>query len=341
MAQQSPLPILRDVRSIRQFRTSMHGPVSLVPTMGLLHQGHLSLVRLAAEQTQFILVSIYANPSQLTTPEEAGFYPSTLKSDVDLLLALNEQLRHKGSGTVQAIFAPTDQEMYPCSPPDSSPHGVGSFVNILPLTRILEGADRPSHFVGVATVCLKLFNAAKPDKVYFGQKDFQQTVLVKRLVQDFLLNIDVVVGETIREDDGLAMSSRNVFLGTRRRTVATVIHRALQAAQEVYINGQVDRDELLSTCKRVVEEEQTKQRQLPKPQRTNLEIIYFGLADPVSLEATDKVNVDRGAVICGAVQLLPNEDILDEDGPGGQDSNGSVRLIDSVLLEPRKTGQRP
>ncbi|KAL8850872.1 MAG: hypothetical protein Q9221_004185 [Calogaya cf. arnoldii] len=301
----------------------------------MLHEGHLSLVRLAAEKTQSINVSIYANPAQLTGPEEVGSYPSTLDTDLEMLAALNERLRHRGSGTVQAVFAPTDQELYPCSPPDDIPRGLGSFVNVLPMTSILEGADRPSHFIGVATVCLKLFNAIKPDIVYFGEKDYQQTVIIKKLVQDFLLDIEVVVGETIREADGLALSNRNVFLGTRRRAVATVLVRALTAARDAYEAGNVDRDGLVLLCEQVVREEQVKQDGMLKAQRARFEIIYFELADRESMAAINKVNPGREAVICGAIRLLPLE-ILAYDGEGGRlDGSDTVRLIDSILLKPR------
>ncbi|KAL8908718.1 MAG: hypothetical protein Q9171_005331 [Xanthocarpia ochracea] len=306
----------------------------------MLHNGHLSLIRLAAQQTSSVLVSIYANPSQLTMQEGKHSYPSTLDSDLALLVALNEELRSNRLGTVQAVFAPTDQEMYPFSPPDDIPRGLGSFVNILPMTSILEGADRPSHFIGVATLCLKLFNAVNPDKVYFGEKDYQQTVVIKRLVQDFLLDIEVVVGETIREADGMALSSRNVFLGTRRRTIATVLVKALNAARNAYEGGKVERDELVSLCKQVVEEEQVKQGRLLEAQRVNLEIIYFELSDQGSMTPISTVNSGRGAVICGAIQLLPLEVLAYGEDGGRQDGNDTVRLIDSVLLEPRNTSHR-
>ncbi|KAL8869184.1 MAG: hypothetical protein Q9198_007955, partial [Flavoplaca austrocitrina] len=335
MSQQLHLPVIRDVKSIRRFRASMHGPVSLVPTMGMLHDGHLSLIRLAAQQPSSIFVSIYANPSQLTIQEGKNSYPSTIDSDLALLVALNEELRSNGSGTVQAVFAPTDQEMYPFSPPNDIQRGLGSFVNILPMTSILEGADRPSHFVGVVTVCLKLFNAVNPDKVYFGEKDYQQTVIIKRLVQDFLLDAEVVVGKTMREDDGMALSSRNVFLGTRRRAVATILVKALDAARNAYEGGEVGRDELVSLCKQVVEEEQVKQEQLLKLRRVSLEIIYFELADRESMTAIGSVDPEKGAVICGAILLLPIEILAYGEDGGRQDGNDTVRLIDSVLLEPR------
>ncbi|KAI4193938.1 MAG: hypothetical protein LQ346_003799 [Caloplaca aetnensis] len=308
--------------------------------MGMLHEGHLSLVRLAAQQPSAILVSIYANPSQLTTEVGTHSYPSTLDSDLALLVALNESLTTNRSRTVRAIFAPTDREMYPFSSPHDIPRGLGSFVNILPMTSILEGANRSSHFIGVATVCLKLFNAVRPDKVYFGEKDYQQTVIIKRLVQDFLLDMEVVVGKTIREADGMALSSRNVFLGTRRRLVATVLVRALNAARTAYEAGEVERDELVSLGKQVAEDEQVKQGQLSKAQRVNLEMIYFELADQESMTPIRTVDPERGAVLCGAIQMLPLEVLANGEDGGRQDGNDTIRLIDSILLKPRITSYR-
>ncbi|KAI4264652.1 MAG: hypothetical protein L6R42_000250 [Xanthoria sp. 1 TBL-2021] len=305
--------------------------------MGMLHDGHLSLVRLAAQQTPSVLVSIYANPSQLTSDDGKQSYPSTLTADLALLEDLNEELRSSQYGAIKAVFAPTDEEMYPCSSPEDIPRGVGSFVNILPLSSVLEGADRPSHFAGVATVCLKLFNAVRPDKVYFGEKDCQQTVIVKRLVRDFLLDIEVVVGETVREVDGLALSSRNGFLGTRRRAVATVLFRALDAARNAYEAGILERNELLSLCKQVAEQEHVEQGHLLKPHRADFEVIYFELVEQESMISIGTVKSENGAVICGAVRLLPLEVLANGEEGGRQSGGDTIRLIDSILLEPRKT----
>lgn len=335
MAQQHQLPVIRDVRSIRTFRASLQGPVALIPTMGMLHEGHLSLVRLAAHQASSLIVSIYANPSQLTAPGEHQSYPSTLESDLDQLVALNKVLQEGRVGIIKAVFAPTDEEMYPVSPRDAIPRGVGSFVNILPLTNILEGEGRPSHFIGVATVCLKLFNAVQPDKAFFGEKDFQQTVVVKRLVRDFLLDIEVVVGETVRESDGLAMSSRNVFLGTRRRAVATILIRALNAAREMYEAGETDRDNLVAGCRRVIQEESFKQERLLEGQRVEFEAMYFDLAEKEGMTPINAVNPENGAVMCGAIIMLPLEILAPGEDGGRLGGSDTVRLIDSVLLEPQ------
>lgn len=143
--------------------------------------------------------------------------------DVVALEQVDDELRRKGQGRIKAVFAPTDKEIYPFLDSADVGNGLGGYVTISPLAGRLEGADQPTHFIGVATVCLKLLNAVKPHKAYFGEKDFQQTIIVKRLVEDFLVDVEVLVGETVREEDGLAVSSRNVFLGSRRRKVATVL----------------------------------------------------------------------------------------------------------------------
>ncbi|KAL8875143.1 MAG: hypothetical protein Q9198_006458 [Flavoplaca austrocitrina] len=300
--------------------------------MGMLHDGHMSLVRLAAQQTPSVIVSIYANPSQLTTHGEKRSYPSTFDSDLERLIAVNDELRHNCTGVIRAIFAPVEQEMYPCSPPDSIPQGIGSFVNILPLTSVLEGRDRPSHFVGVSTICLKLFNAARPNSVFFGEKDFQQTIIIKRLVQDFLLDIKVVVGKTVREIDGLAMSSRNLFLGTRRRAVATIMVRAMQAVRDAYEQNIMDRNQLLSVGNRIMDLERVKQEQLPKGQGATFAVIYFDLADPESLESLITIDPKNGAVLCGAIQMLPLNGGRDGEDQGLRGGADSVRLIDSIIL---------
>ncbi|KAL9637040.1 MAG: hypothetical protein Q9204_002024 [Flavoplaca sp. TL-2023a] len=300
--------------------------------MGMLHTGHMSLVRLAAQQTPSVIVSIYANPSQLTTHGEKQSYPSTFDSDLERLVAMNDEMRHSCTGVIRAIFAPVDEEMYPCSPPDSIPQGIGGFVNILPISSLLEGRDRPSHFVGVSTICLKLFNAARPNTVFFGEKDFQQTIVIKRLVQDFLLDIKVVVGKTIREIDGLAISSRNVFLGTRRRAVATIMVRAMQAVRDAYEQNVMDRNQLLSVGNRIMEQERVEQEQLPEDQGATFAVIYFELVDPESLESLITIDPGNGAVLCGAIQMLPLKGGGDGEDQGLRDGADSVRLIDSIIL---------
>lgn len=317
---------------MRQFRSTLPGSVSLVPTMGMLHRGHLSLVYLAAEQTQSIIVSIYTNPTQLAKAEQDS-YPSTLDVDVAALEHLNETLREKGRGQIRGVFAPTDEEMYPYLSSTDFAAGQGSYVSISPLAGRLEGADRPAHFIGVATVCLKLFNAVKPHKAYFGEKDFQQTVIIKRLIDDFLVDMELVVSETVREADGLALSSRNVYLGSRRRKIATVLWKALSAAAKVYYGGELRRSVILASCNQEARQEQDKQDQNKVGERARFEVVYFGLSNPKTIEDVEEVDPEEGALLSGAIQILPLETADQTEDLGWRGGRDSIRLIDSIVLK--------
>jgi pantoate--beta-alanine ligase len=156
--------------------------------MGALHEGHASLVRHAAAENTDVFVTIYVNPTQFGLNEDLASYPKTWEADMSVLEKLNEELASAGQGRVTAVFAPTTKTMYPTLPPDSSIPGVGSFIEMRPLGQLLEGASRPVFFRGVATVCMKLFNICAPDRVYFGQKDVQQTRVIRRLLKDFHLD---------------------------------------------------------------------------------------------------------------------------------------------------------
>lgn len=319
---------------MRRFRSTLSGSVSLVPTMGMLHAGHISLIRLAAEQTDAIVVSIYANPTQFATAKERASYPSTLDADVAVLARLDDELRQKRQGRIGGVFAPTDEEMYPYLESTDIANGLGAFVTISPLARRLEGADQPSHFNGVATVCMKLFNAVKPHKAFFGEKDFQQTVVIRRLVRDFLIDVEVVVGETVREEDGLALSSRNVFLGSRRRKIATVLWTALRAAAKVYYGGETGREKILAGCLTEARMEQNMQEQMNECERAGFEILYFNLSDLDSVEDVEDVDPGKGALLSGAIRMLPLEGATQAENIGWRSGTDCVRLIDSIVLKP-------
>ena len=328
------LPILRTVSSMRQHRSTLPSPVSLVPTMGMLHAGHISLVRLAARQTPSVIVSIYVNPTQLRAGEDQKSYPSTLSEDVAALQNIGKKLEDEGLGKLYGVFAPTDHEMYPYPQSTDIVSGIGTFVNVAPLARILEGADQPMHFVGVATVCLKLFNAIKPDKAYFGEKDCQQALLIQRLVRDLLLDIDVVVGRTIREEDGLALSSRNVYLGRRRRKVASILYRALSAAENIYRKGNTSRADLISACIVTANACQQTQGQKELCDQANIEVIYFHLSHPESMEDLEDVDPQVGAIVSGAVWMLPLQATSGGETLGWRKDSDKVRLIDNIRLYP-------
>ncbi|KAK5740774.1 pantoate-beta-alanine ligase [Elasticomyces elasticus] len=300
--------------------------------MGALHAGHLSLIRLAAQENDQVFVSIYVNPTQFGLNEDLDSYPKTWSQDINILESLNAELKGSKEFTV---FAPTTGTMYPTLPPDSSLPGTGSFVTITPLANLLEGKTRPVFFRGVATVCMKLFNICSPERVYFGQKDIQQTVIIKRIVKDFHLNTSVRVVGTSREPDGLAMSSRNVYLGARRRNISTVLYRALQAAEIAYTTrGKRTREEILAQAWEVANSTLMQQESLEEHERVRFEVDYLSLADPETLEEVREVDEGVGAVLSGAIKMLPLEGVREGEGLGLGGDRGAVRLIDNIILGP-------
>jgi pantoate--beta-alanine ligase len=295
---------------------------------------------MAAEENTDVFVSIYVNPTQFGVTEDLSTYPRTWGTDIDALAELDRELASKsGAGRITAVFAPPTNVMYPTLPPTSEIDGVGSFVTITPLASVLEGASRPVFFRGVATVCMKLFNIVQPERVYFGQKDVQQTVVIRRMVQDFHLPIKVRIGPTMREPEGLAMSSRNVYLGQRRRKVSIVLSQALRAAEEQYANGKISRADVLWPATEVVDKMLMEQDDMSPSKRARFEVDYLSLADPDSLEELKEIDDSRGAILSGAIKMLPVEDpqIGEDCGLGG--GVGPVRLIDNIILQPR-SGKR-
>jgi pantoate--beta-alanine ligase len=249
------------------------------------------------------------------------------------LAALDEELAaQNGIGRISAVFAPPTEVMYPTLPPTSEIDGDGSFVTITPLGRVLEGKSRPVFFRGVATVCMKLFNIAQPDNVYFGQKDFQQTAIIKRLLKDFHLPIEFRMGQTTREKDGLAMSSRNVYLGHRRRTAALALSRALRVAEEQYLNGKTSRADIRDTAMQYLRSEAHRQSELPSTERALFNVDYVSMADVDTLEELDEVGRDRVAVISGAIVMQPLESPQAGESLGQGGDVGPVRLIDNIVL---------
>ncbi|KAI0837831.1 Nucleotidylyl transferase [Hypoxylon sp. FL0890] len=334
----SPIRIFRTVESVRRWRKPQyldHRIVGLVPTMGALHEGHVSLIRTAARESHHVVVSIYVNPAQFGVKEDLSSYPVTWEKDCKILAELDRELADDGGnlGRISAVFAPTTPEMYPSGFPGQEVDSKGSFVVLTPISELLEGRTRPTFFRGVATVCMKLFNIVQPGKVYFGQKDVQQTVVIKKMVRDFMLPTEVVVGPTIREPDGLALSSRNVYLGERRRRVATVLYKALKAAESQYLNGALDRESILKAANDVVNSVLNEQLALAPEKRVIYEVDYISLADPLSMEELPEVDPKRGGILSGAIKMLP----VESPQPGedlGHSGGPAVRLIDNIILKP-------
>src|SRR3954451_2048055 len=204
----------------RKIRREQDKTVGLVPTMGALHEGHLSLVREARRMCDIVVVSVFVNPAQFGPGEDFENYPRDLTKDTALLTDYN----------VDYIFAPTSEEMYP--------KGFATYVNVEGLSEQLEGASRPGHFRGVATVVTILLNTVRPDFAFFGQKDAQQALVIKRLVKDLAFDTEIVVLPIVREDSGLAISSRNLYLTADEQNSATILHKALKQAKTAFKEGE-------------------------------------------------------------------------------------------------------
>jgi pantoate--beta-alanine ligase len=264
---------------LRAARAKLPGPVGLVPTMGYLHEGHISLARKAREECASVVTSIFVNPTQFAPTEDLAKYPRNLPRDLALLEAAG----------VDLVWTPTPEVMYP--------PGFQTWVEVEHLTKGLEGAVRPTHFRGVTTVVAKLFQAVQPDKAYFGQKDAQQAAVIRQMVKDLNFPLDIVVCPIVREADGLAMSSRNVYLSPEERQAATVLSRALNAAKAAYEQGERKAESLRRIMKEVIEAEPLAR------------LHYVSCADYETLEELETV---RGkalfsmAVYFGKTRLIDN-----------------------------------
>jgi pantoate--beta-alanine ligase len=221
---------IRELRQAVKLARQAGNTIAFVPTMGALHEGHASLVRRAAEPNAFVVVSIFVNPTQFRPNEDYTRYPRTLEHDQHLCQQAGGQL----------IFAPTVEEMYGSSSFAAGEAASSTFVEVPGLSNVLEGAARPGHFRGVATVVAKLFHQVQPDVAYFGEKDAQQLAVLRRMVADLHMPIEIVGCPTLREDDGLAMSSRNRYLTPEQRQNCTVIYQALSEARERVREGECD-----------------------------------------------------------------------------------------------------
>jgi pantoate--beta-alanine ligase len=270
------------VEELRQALGRLKRPIGFVPTMGFLHAGHISLVELARKQSKSVVASIFVNPSQFGPDEDLEAYPRDLPRDQALL---------KKAG-VDLLWLPTPNVIYP---PDFQ-----TWVEVEEVTQMLEGAQRPGHFRGVTTVVAKLFNAVQPDTAYFGQKDAQQVAVISQMVRDLNFAIDIAVGETIREEDGLAMSSRNSYLNAEERQAATILHKTLEVGKQAYEVGERDAQKLRELMLEMIDTEPLAIAQ------------YVSCAHPGSLKELDQIT--EGALLSMAVYL------------------GKTRLIDNVVL---------
>jgi pantoate--beta-alanine ligase len=257
--------------------------VGFVPTMGALHEGHLSLVREARQMCDIVIVSIFVNPTQFGANEDYEKYPRDLTADAALLTEYQ----------VDYIFAPNTEEIYP--------EGFSSFVEVENLSETLEGIVRPGHFRGVATVVTILFNTIRPDYAFFGQKDAQQTVVIKRLTKDLGYDTEVVVLPIIREESGLAMSSRNVYLNDSEKQAAAVLYKSLRAAKIAFKDGERNPAQLGQIVEETISREPLAQ------------IDYVAVVDAETLESIDKID-DKQVLIALAVRF------------------GKTRLIDNTIL---------
>jgi len=276
--------VARSIAEYRALRSGLAEPVGFVPTMGYLHEGHLSLVRVAREQAASVVASIFVNPSQFAPTEDLTAYPRDLERDLALLEAEGADL----------VLAPEGEEMYP--------QGFDTWVSVEELTRRLEGASRPTHFRGVATVVAKLFNIVRPQLAVFGQKDAQQALVIDRMVRDLAFDVDLVISPTVREPDGLAMSSRNTYLEPNERAAATVLRRSLLLAESLYNDGERSAETI-----RVRIQELLASEPLVEP-------VYVSVADVATLMELE--TIEGKALVSLAARV------------------GKARLIDNVVLPP-------
>ncbi len=267
-----------------RLRQQLPEPVGLVPTMGYLHEGHLSLARHAKTENCSVVVSIFVNPTQFAANEDFGKYPRNPKHDLAML---------EGIGT-DIVFKPSAPEMYH---PDAE-----TWVEVTKLTKRLEGAVRPTHFKGVTTVVAKLFNIVQPTRAYFGQKDIQQALVITKMAADLDMPLEVITLPTVREPDGLALSSRNVYLSAQQRQAGTVLYKALGLAKRLYDSGERNAEKMRQEMTALIKKEPLAES-----------IDYVSVADAGTLEELDTIKTST--VVSLAVRF------------------GRTRLIDNIVLK--------
>jgi pantoate--beta-alanine ligase len=277
------MKVIETVAAMREWRRRTAGPVGFVPTMGYLHEGHIALVKRAKEENASVVVSIFVNPTQFGPREDFNNYPRNIERDLAMLKPFTD-----------AVFMPSASDMYPDK--------YDTWIEVKGITKPLEGAARPGHFRGVSTVVTKLFNIVRPAKAYFGQKDAQQLLVIKKMAADLNMDLEVVACPTVREPDGLAMSSRNIYLTPGQRRAAPVLYKALTLARDMWSKGVKDADEIRRKMKTLIGKEPL------------AEIIYVSIADAASLKEFLH-RMSKPALVSMAVKI------------------GNTRLIDNIILE--------
>ena len=277
------MQVAETIAQMKRLRSELTEPLGFVPTMGYLHEGHISLVRHAREENASVAASIFVNPTQFAPTEDFEDYPRDTQRDLAML---------KEAGT-DIVFMPLAVEMYP--------QGFSSWVEVGKLTERLEGASRPTHFRGVTTVCAKLFNIVEPTRAYFGQKDAQQALVIKKMVTDLNMNLEIVVCPTVREPDGLAMSSRHVYLTPEQRRAAVSLYEAIKLAEELWSQGERNAERLRQAVTDHIQ------------QQPLAEIEYVSIADMGTLEELETVT--DSTLLSLVVRF------------------GKTRLLDNTILE--------
>lgn len=277
------MEVIETINEMRRLRRRLTGPVGLVPTMGYLHAGHLALVKQARTENSSVVVSIFVNPTQFGPQEDFKQYPRDTRRDLALL-------EKEGA---DIIFMPSLAEMYPTQ--------FDSWVEVGKVTARLEGAARPGHFRGVTTVVAKLFNIVRPTRAYFGQKDAQQSIVIKKMVVDLDMNLEIVTSPTVREPDGLAMSSRNTYLDSEQRQAALVLYQALSLAKQLWSQGEKDTERIRREMTALIKKQPL------------AAIDYVSITDTETLDELETVKPP--ALVSLAVRI------------------GKTRLIDNVVLK--------
>jgi pantoate--beta-alanine ligase len=277
------MEVIEKIDEIRQLRQQLTEPVGFVPTMGYLHDGHVALVKQARATCPSVVVSIFVNPAQFGPQEDFKHYPSD--HVLDLAILKNKK--------TDIVFMPSVAEMYPAQ--------FDSWVEVGKATERLEGAARPGHFRGVATVVAKLFNIVQPTRAYFGQKDAQQAIVIRKMVTDLDMNLEIVTVPTVRDPDGLAMSSRNIYLNSEQRQAALVLYQALTLAQKLWTQGEKDAEQIRREMIALIKKQPL------------ADIDYVSIADTETLDELDMVKSPALASL--AVRI------------------SKTRLIDNMVLE--------